>query len=89
MFRCQAIPAGKVLYDELYLLLKAIGIALESMRLDVLEEAISKGDTPTLLSYVLESAMTIIQNLAFRNQVCFSPIIINFIGTSTTCCSIS
>ena len=39
------------------------------MRLDVLEEAISKGDAPVLLGYVLESAMTIIQNLTFRNQV--------------------
>lgn len=49
---------------------QAIGISIESMRLDVLEEAITKGDaTGSLLNYVLESAMSIIQNLKFRNQV--------------------
>ncbi|KAI9004255.1 26S proteasome non-ATPase regulatory subunit 1 [Gaertneriomyces semiglobifer] len=48
---------------------QAIGIALESMRLDVLEQAISKGDRQTLLSYVLETSMTIVQNLNFRNEV--------------------
>ncbi|RKO84054.1 armadillo-type protein, partial [Blyttiomyces helicus] len=46
-----------------------IGIALETMRLDVIEEAVLKGDAQELLSYVLEASMTIVQNLDFRNKV--------------------
>ncbi|KAI9101952.1 armadillo-type protein [Phlyctochytrium arcticum] len=48
---------------------QAIGIALETMRLDILQEAATKGDAQSLLSYVLEAAMTIVQNLSFRNEV--------------------
>ncbi|KAJ3305800.1 proteasome regulatory particle base subunit [Kappamyces sp. JEL0829] len=48
---------------------QAIGISLETMRLDMLEESISKGNPGELLGYVLENAMTIILNLQFRNQV--------------------
>lgn len=74
MFRNQALSTGNfvilLLTHRNSFLKKAIGIALESMRLDILEEAISKGDAFILLGYVLESAMTLIQNLTFRNQVC-------------------
>ncbi|KAJ3005211.1 proteasome regulatory particle base subunit [Thoreauomyces humboldtii] len=48
---------------------QAIGIALETLRLDILEEAISKGDAQQLLSYLLEASMSIVQNLNFRNDV--------------------
>ncbi|KAJ3305763.1 proteasome regulatory particle base subunit, partial [Blyttiomyces sp. JEL0837] len=41
---------------------QAIGIGLEALRLD-------SGDAKELLSYVLESSLTIVQNLDFRNQV--------------------
>ncbi|KAJ3275043.1 proteasome regulatory particle base subunit [Terramyces sp. JEL0728] len=47
----------------------ALGIAMDSLRLDMIEFAITKGDSATLLAYVLESAMTIVQNLVFRNKV--------------------
>ncbi|KNC97437.1 proteasome regulatory particle base subunit RPN2 [Spizellomyces punctatus DAOM BR117] len=48
---------------------QAIGIALETNRLDVLEETVLKGDAQALLSYLLDAAMTIVQNLHFRNEV--------------------
>ncbi|KAI8897971.1 armadillo-type protein [Globomyces pollinis-pini] len=47
----------------------AIGISLESLRLDMLETSITKGNAAELLPYVLEGAMTIVQNLGFRNKV--------------------
>ncbi|KAL7753562.1 proteasome regulatory particle base subunit [Sorochytrium milnesiophthora] len=49
--------------------LKAIGIALDSRRLDIVEAAVHKGDAQTLLPYVLESTMNLVQNFAFRNEV--------------------
>ena len=48
---------------------QAIGIALESRRLDVVEKAIKLGDSKALLNYVTESSMTLVQNLDFRNKV--------------------
>ncbi|KAG9293368.1 hypothetical protein G9A89_007614 [Geosiphon pyriformis] len=48
---------------------QAIGIALEARRLDVIEQAISKGNSSELLSYVLEAGMTLVHNLDFRNKV--------------------
>ncbi|KAJ3194238.1 proteasome regulatory particle base subunit [Irineochytrium annulatum] len=49
---------------------QAIGIALESLRLDVLKEAIVKGKSQKdLLSYVLTAAITIVQNVEFRTEV--------------------
>ncbi|KAJ3148007.1 proteasome regulatory particle base subunit [Geranomyces variabilis] len=48
---------------------QAVGIALETLRLDVLEEAVLKGEQQLLLSYILEASMNIIQNLNFRNDV--------------------
>ncbi|KAI7871307.1 armadillo-type protein [Spinellus fusiger] len=48
---------------------QAIGIALESHRLDVVEAIVKKGPANKLLSYVLEVCMTLVQNLEFRNQV--------------------
>ncbi|ORZ21533.1 armadillo-type protein [Absidia repens] len=48
---------------------QAIGIALESMRLDVVEVMIGKGDSAKLLPYVLEIAMTLVQHLEFRNKI--------------------
>lgn len=48
---------------------QAIGIALESKRLDVVEDVISKGNPHELLSFVIEVSMTLVQNLQFRNEV--------------------
>ena len=49
---------------------QAVGIALETLRLDLLETAISKGDdTAALLNYVLNAAMNFAYDLQFRNQV--------------------
>ncbi|CAG8442804.1 7968_t:CDS:10 [Ambispora gerdemannii] len=48
---------------------QAIGIALESRRLDIIEQAISKGNASELLSYVLDVGMTLVHNLDFRNKV--------------------
>ncbi|KAJ3101281.1 proteasome regulatory particle base subunit [Phlyctochytrium planicorne] len=49
---------------------QAIGIALESLRLDVLEATIVKGNAQKeLLSYILEAAITIVQHIDFRNKV--------------------
>ena len=48
---------------------QAIGIALESKRLDILEEAIVKSSEDDLLPYVLDVTMSLVQNLEFRNQV--------------------
>lgn len=50
---------------------QAIGIALESKRLDVIEDVISKGNPHELLAFVVEVSMTLVQNLQFRNQVHF------------------
>jgi 26S proteasome regulatory subunit N2 len=50
---------------------QVIGLALESRRLDVVEAAIKQGDAADLLHYTLNVAMTLVQNLTFRNQVCF------------------
>ncbi|CAO3592001.1 unnamed protein product [Absidia cylindrospora] len=48
---------------------QAIGIALESRRLDVVKSMIEKGSSAKLLPYVLEVSMTLVQHLEFRNQV--------------------
>ncbi|KAI9360703.1 armadillo-type protein [Pilaira anomala] len=48
---------------------QAIGIALESRRLDVVKSIIQKGDANKLLTYVLDVCMTLVQNLEFRNEV--------------------
>ncbi|KAI8327260.1 armadillo-type protein [Blakeslea trispora] len=48
---------------------QAIGIALESRRLDVIQSIVQKKGGQELLSYVLEACMTLVQNLEFRNQV--------------------
>ncbi|GAA5807641.1 hypothetical protein MFLAVUS_001011 [Mucor flavus] len=48
---------------------QAIGIALESRRLDIVKSIIQKGDANKLLTYVLDVCMTLVQNLEFRNQV--------------------
>ncbi|KAI8977190.1 armadillo-type protein [Mycotypha africana] len=49
---------------------QAIGIALESRRLDIVEAMIKRGeDSNKLLSYVLDVSMTLVQNLEFRNEV--------------------
>ena len=49
---------------------QAIGIAIESFRLDIVEECIKKGNPDVLLAYILGTVMTQIQHLEFRNQVC-------------------
>lgn len=48
---------------------QAIGIALESRRLDIVKAMVEKGDSAKLLPYVLEVSMTLVQQLEFRNQV--------------------
>ncbi|KAI8818052.1 armadillo-type protein [Fimicolochytrium jonesii] len=48
---------------------QAVGIALETLRLDILEAAVNKGDAQSLLSYLLDATMNIVQNLSFRNEV--------------------
>ncbi|KAI7883369.1 armadillo-type protein [Mucor mucedo] len=48
---------------------QAIGIALESRRLDVVKSIIQKGNASKLLTYVLDVCMTLVQNLEFRNEV--------------------
>ncbi|CAO3644071.1 unnamed protein product [Cunninghamella echinulata] len=48
---------------------QAIGIALESRRLDVVKAMIQQGNSTKLLPYVLEVSMTLVQHLEFRNQV--------------------
>lgn len=51
---------------------QAIGIALESYRLEKIEEAIgraNKSDVEPLLEYIMEVCMTLVQNLEFRNAV--------------------
>lgn len=47
---------------------QVIGIAIETMRLDILEETIKLGGSKDLLPYVLEACMKIIQDIDFRNQ---------------------
>jgi 26S proteasome regulatory subunit N2 len=37
--------------------------------LDIIEQAISKGQALELLAYVLEVSMTLVLNLEFRNEV--------------------
>lgn len=48
---------------------QAIGIALESRRLDVVQSAIKQGDPAELLKYTLKVSNSLIQNLDFRNKV--------------------
>jgi len=55
---------------------KAIGIALESLRLDIIEKAIKAGESKELLSYVLNASMTLVQNLNARNEVNWQEIIL-------------
>ncbi len=48
---------------------QAIGMALESFRLDIVKEAISKGKNTSLLAYLLKSAMTVVEHVVFRSKV--------------------
>ena len=49
---------------------QAIGIALETHRIDIFENAIMKSDdTPAMLSYSLKVCLSFIQNRQFRNTV--------------------
>jgi 26S proteasome regulatory subunit N2 len=57
-------------YKQVQAFDEAIGISLESMRLDILEKAISESSAASeLLAYVVETIMVYVQNLEFRNQV--------------------
>lgn len=50
---------------------QAIGIAVESRRLDIVEKAVQSGvDRHELCIYTMDVSMTLVQNLNFRNQVC-------------------
>ena len=50
----------------------AVGVALESFRLDIIKESIAKtSDLPSkiaLLNYVLNMAMDVVETLDFRNK---------------------
>ncbi|KAI9168528.1 proteasome regulatory particle base subunit [Blastocladiella emersonii ATCC 22665] len=48
---------------------QAIGIALEARRLDVIKAAIEKGDSASLLQYVLDCSLNVVQHRGFRNEV--------------------
>ncbi|RKP15249.1 armadillo-type protein, partial [Piptocephalis cylindrospora] len=48
---------------------QAIGIALESRRLDIIEKSIHQSGDPSILEYVLDVAMKLITDLTFRNEV--------------------
>ncbi|KAI9225133.1 armadillo-type protein [Blastocladiella britannica] len=48
---------------------QAIGIALESRRLDVIQDAVKLGDAASLLQYVLECSLNVVQHRGFRNQI--------------------
>lgn len=48
---------------------QALGIALETKRLDIIEEIFNVTRDQTLLSYVLEAVMGVVQTLDVRNQV--------------------
>lgn len=48
---------------------QAIGIALESRRLDVVEAAIKQGNAAELLLYTLDVSMKLVLSLSFRNKV--------------------
>ena len=49
---------------------QALGIALETRRLDIFKKAILESDDQqSMLSYALKVTMTLIQNRSFRNEV--------------------
>lgn len=48
---------------------QALGIALETRRLDVIEKVFASTKDANLLLYVLEAVMGVVQNLEVRNQV--------------------
>ncbi|KAJ1514499.1 proteasome regulatory particle base subunit [Coelomomyces lativittatus] len=48
---------------------QAIGIAIESRRIDIIQKAINAGDKCELLKYILGCSLTFIQNQGFRSQV--------------------
>ena len=48
---------------------QALGIGLDSRRLDVIERIFAETKDSTLLAYVLEAIMTIVVTLDFRNKV--------------------
>ena len=48
---------------------QVVGIALETFRLDLLEEVITNGNTRELLAYVYEANTKTMQNIVFRTKV--------------------
>lgn len=49
---------------------QALGIALETRRMDIIEQSIMKSDdVNAMLAYAFQVSMSLIQNRAFRNQV--------------------
>lgn len=48
---------------------QALGIALETRRLDIIEKILNTNKDHSLLLYVLEAVMGVVQNLDVRNQV--------------------
>lgn len=48
---------------------QAVGIALDARRLDVIERIFAETKDSSILTYILEAAMTIVMKLEFRNRV--------------------
>lgn len=48
---------------------QAVGIALDARRLDVIERIFNETKDSSILTYILEAAMTIVMKLDFRNKV--------------------
>lgn len=48
---------------------QAVGIALDARRLDVIERIFNETKDSSILTYILEAAMTIVMRLDFRNKV--------------------
>ncbi len=49
---------------------QALGIALESKRLDMIKRILEVANEPSLLAYVLDAVMSIVTSLDLRNEVC-------------------
>ena len=65
----EVVLINKVLV-ALNTLTQALGIALETRRLDIFKKSILESeDQQSMLTYALKVTMTLIQNRSFRNEV--------------------
>ena len=49
---------------------QALGIALESKRLDMIKRILEVANDSSLLAYILDAVMSIVTSLDLRNEVC-------------------